>query len=164
VACRRPGFESHEPVDIPRVDFRFHPETMQFEAISGAGQFGNTIDNFGHRFFSSNRNPIMTDVLSLELVQRNPLAGVPVGHTDVGPSGEKTQVFPTVTMKSNYLSHAGTHTSACGVTAYRGGLFGDESDRSIFVCEPVGDLVTRSVIESGGGTVTARRARERQIS
>ncbi|MCA9012907.1 MAG: c-type cytochrome [Planctomycetaceae bacterium] len=161
VACRRPGFESHEPVDIPRVDFRFHPETMQFEAISGAGQFGNTIDNFGHRFFSSNRNPIMTDVLSLELVQRNPLAGVPVGHTDVGPSGEKTQVFPTVTMKSNYLSHAGTHTSACGVTAYRGGLFGDESDRSIFVCEPVGDLVTRSVIESAGGTVTARRAREK---
>ncbi len=161
VQCQRPGFESKEPVDIPRVDFRFHPDTMRFEAISGAGQFGNTIDNFGHRFFSSNRNPIMTDVLSLELVSRNPFAGVSVGHTDVGPSGEKTQVFPLVTMKSNYLSHAGTHTSACGVTAYRGGLFGEESDRSVFVCEPVGHLITRSVIEPKGGTVTARRAREK---
>lgn len=161
VQCRRPGFESKEPLDIPRVDFRFHPDTMQFEAISGAGQFGNTIDNYGHRFFSSNRNPIMTDVLSLELVRRNPFAGVAVGHTDVGPSGEKTQVFPLVTMKSNYLSHAGTHTSACGVTAYRGGQFGEESDRSVFVCEPVGHLVTRSVIEQKGGTVTARRAREK---
>ena len=161
VQCLRPGFESKEAVEIPRVDFRFHPDTMQFEAISGAGQFGNTIDNFGHRFFSSNRNPIMTDVLSLDLVQRNPFAGVSVGHTDVGPSGEKTQVFPLVAMKSNYLSHAGTHTSACGVTAYRGGQFGAESDRSVFVCEPVGHLVTRSVIEQKGGTVTARRAREK---
>jgi len=160
VQCKRPGFESKEAVDIPRVDFRFHPDTMQFEAISGAGQFGNTIDNYGHRFFSSNRNPIMTDVLSLELVRRNPFAGVSVGHTDVGPSGEKTKVFPRVTMKSNYLSHAGTHTSACGVTAYRGGLFGEDSDRSVFVCEPVGDLITRSIIEPHGGTVTARRARE----
>ena len=159
VRCIRPGFESKEPVDIPRVDFRFHPETMQFEAISGAGQFGNTIDNFGHRFFSSNRNPIMTDVLSMQLVQKNPFAGVSVGHTDVGPAGEKTRVYPIVTMKSNWLSHAGTHTSACGVTAYRGGLFGPESDSSVFVCEPVGHLVTRSVIEPQGGTVTARRAR-----
>ena len=161
VQCRRPGFEMTEAIDIPRVDFRFHPDTMQFEAISGAGQFGNTIDNFGHRFFSSNRNPIMTDVWSLDLVRRNPFAGVAVGHTDVGPSGEKTQVFPLVTMKSNYLSHAGTHTSACGVTAYRGGQFGEESDRSVFVCEPVGHLITRSVIEQKGGTVTARRAREK---
>ena len=161
VRCTRPGFETVEPVEIPRVDFRFHPETMQFEAISGAGQFGNTIDNFGHRYFSSNRNPIMTDVLSLEQVRRNPFAGVSVGHTDVGPSGEKTQVFPLVTMKSNWLAHAGTHTSACGVTAYRGGLFGEESDHSVFVCEPVGHLVTRSVIEPQGGTVTARRAREK---
>jgi putative membrane-bound dehydrogenase-like protein len=160
VQCRRPGFESKDPVDIPRVDFRFHPVTMQFEAISGAGQFGNTIDNYGHRFFSSNRNPIMTDVLSLDLVRRNPFAGVSVGHTDVGPSGENTKVFPRVTMKSNYLSHAGTHTSACGVTAYRGGLFGEKSDRSVFVCEPVGDLITRSTIEPQGGIVTAHRARE----
>jgi putative membrane-bound dehydrogenase-like protein len=160
VRCTRPGFETAEPVEIPRVDFRFHPDTMKFEAISGAGQFGNTIDNFGHRYFSSNRNPIMTDVLSLAEVQQNPFAGVSVGHTDVGPAGEKTRVYPIVPMKSNWLSHAGTHTSACGVTAYRGGLFGPESDYSVFVCEPVGHLVTRNIIEPLGGTVTSRRARE----
>jgi putative membrane-bound dehydrogenase-like protein len=161
VRCLRPGFETAEPVEIPRVDFRFHPETMKFEAVSGAGQFGNTIDSYGRRYFSSNRNPIMTDVLTMDQVRRNPFAGVSTGHTDVGPAGEKTQVFPRVPMKSNWLSHAGTHTSACGVTAYRGGLFGDTSDQSVFVCEPVGHLVTRSIIEPDGGTVTARRAREK---
>ncbi len=159
VRCTRPGFES-EPVEIPRVDFRFHPQTMKFEAVSGAGQFGNTIDNFGHRFFSSNRNPIMTDVLTMDEVRKNPFAGVSVGHTDVGPAGENTRVYPLVTMKSNWLSHAGTHTSACGVTAYRGGLFGPESDGNVFVCEPVGHLVTRNIIEPQGATLTARRARE----
>lgn len=160
VRCVRPGFETVEPLEIPRVDFRFHPQTMQFEAVTGAGQFGNTIDNFGHRFFSSNRNPIMTDLVSLKQLGTNRFAGFSSGHTDVGPSGEKTRVFPKIAMKSNWLSHAGTHTSACGVTAYRGGAFGPDSDRSVFVCEPVGHLVTRSIIEPSGAALTARRARE----
>jgi putative membrane-bound dehydrogenase-like protein len=160
VRCVRPGFESTEAVDIPRVDFRFHPRTMRFEAVAGAGQFGNTIDAFGRRFFSSNRNPIMTDVFSLAQTSLNSFAGVSSGHVDVGPSGEKTRVYPAVTMKSNWLSHAGTHTSACGVTAYRGGLFGEHSNDQVFVCEPVGHLVTRSVIQPDGAGLTAVRGRE----
>ncbi|MGV2333328.1 MAG UNVERIFIED_CONTAM: hypothetical protein LVR18_04100 [Planctomycetaceae bacterium] len=63
-------------------------------------------------------------------------------------------------MKSNWLSHAGTHTSACGVTAYRGGLFGEHSNDQVFVCEPVGHLVTRSVIQPDGAGLTAVRGRE----
>ncbi|MEY3175325.1 MAG: hypothetical protein RLZZ436_3239 [Planctomycetota bacterium] len=161
VRCLRPGFESKEAVDIPRVDFRFDPRTMRFEAVSGAGQFGNTIDAFGRRYFSSNRNPIMTDMLHLTQTGLNPFAGVSTGHVDVGPAGEKTRVYPAVTMKSNWLSHAGTHTSACGVTAYRGGLFGDKSDFQVFVCEPVGHLVTRSVIQPDGAGLTAVRGREK---
>jgi len=160
VRCVRPGFESADPVDIPRVDFCFDPYTMKFEAVSGAGQFGNTVDSFGRRFFSSNRNPSMTAMFTLEQVARNPFAGIAAGHTDAGPAGEKTRVYPRVSMKSNWLSHAGTHTSACGVTAYRGGLAGPDSDTSVFVCEPVGHLVTRSVITADGAGFNSSRARE----
>ncbi len=160
VRCVRPGFESTEPVDIPRVDFCFDPCTMKFEAVAGAGQFGNTVDSFGRRFFSSNRNPSMVAMFSLEQVARNPFAGIAAGHTDAGPAGEKTRVYPRVAMKSNWLAHAGTHTSACGVTAYRGGLAGPESDTSVFVCEPVGHLVTRSIITADGAGFTSSRARE----
>jgi putative membrane-bound dehydrogenase-like protein len=160
VRCVRPGFESADPVDIPRVDFCFDPYTMKFEAVSGAGQFGNTVDSFGRRFFSSNRNPSMTAMFTLEQVARNPFAGIAAGHTDAGPAGEKTRVYPRVSMKSNWLSHAGTHTSACGVTAYRGGLAGPDSDTSVFVCEPVGHLVTRSVITPDGAGFNSSRARE----
>lgn len=158
VRCERPGFES-EPVTLPRNDFRFHPLTMKFEPVTGLGQFGNTIDNDGHRFFATNRNPMMTDVLPLAALNRNPLAGLTVGHTDVGPGGEDTRVYPLVDMKSNWLSHAGTHTSACGVTAYRGDLFDPSFQHSVFACEPVGHLVTRSITAPLGATLTSVRAR-----
>ncbi len=161
IRCQRPGFETKEAVKLGGQDFRFHLLTMQFESLSGLGQFGNTFDNDGHRFFSTNRNPMMTDVLPPAVLSRNPFAGLTGGHMDVGPAGENTRVYPLVDMKSNYLSHAGTHTSACGVTAYRGELFEKSFQHSVFVCEPVGHLVTRSITAADGATLTATRAREK---
>lgn len=160
VRCRRPGFETETPVKLSRNDFCFDPVTMEFESVTGLGQFGNTIDNQGHRFFSTNRNPIMMEVLPMSVLRAHPLVGIASGHTDVGPAGENTRVFPLVTMKSNWLAHAGTHTSACGVTAYRGSLFSESFQHSVFACEPVGHLITRSVVEPDGAALTARRARE----
>ncbi len=162
VRCRRPGFESAIAVTLPRQDMRFDPLTMKFEAVSGLGQFGNTIDNHGNRYFSTNRNPIMMEMISESAGKRNPYSSVSVRHTDVGPSGGDTRVYPLVEMKSNWLAHAGTHTSACGVTAYRGGLWGDGFHQSVFACEPVGHLVTRSVVSQlpNSPALTAVRARE----
>ncbi|MEZ6059207.1 MAG: c-type cytochrome [Planctomycetaceae bacterium] len=161
VRCRRPGFETDEPVKMPRQDMKFNPATMEFETVSGLGQFGNTVDRFGHRFFCTNRNPIMMEMIPQAAAKSNPYVTIGTLHTDVGPSGGDTKVFPLVAMKSNYLSHAGTHTSACGVTAYVGELWDDEFQRSVFVCEPVGHLVTRSIIEPipNSPALTARRAR-----
>ncbi|MEO2028540.1 MAG: PVC-type heme-binding CxxCH protein [Fuerstiella sp.] len=161
VRCRRPGFETEEPVKMPRQDMRFDPRTMKFEAISGMGQFGNTIDNDGNRFFCTNRNPIMMEIIPQDVATRNPFVTLSKRHTDVGPSGGDTLVFPLVDMKSNYLSHAGTHTSACGVTAYRGDLWDTDFQHSVFVCEPIGHLVTRTIVEpqQNSPALTARRAR-----
>ncbi len=163
IVCRRPGFETSKPVKLPRQDMRFHPLTMEFQPISGMGQFGNTINNDGYRFFSTNRNPVMMEVIPEAASKRNPFANISKRHTDVGPSGGDTRVFPLVDMKSNWLAHAGTHTSACGVTAYRGDLWNSDFQNSVFACEPIGHLVTRSIIEPipGSPTLTTRRAREK---
>ncbi|MBI1313361.1 c-type cytochrome [bacterium] len=154
---QRPG----ETVEMPRSEFRFNPLTREFGPAAGLGQFGNTIDNFGNRFFCTNRNPIMTALLPLSVVQRNPFAVIPNPQYDVAPSGGDTRVYPLVEMKSNYLSHAGTHTSACGVTAYHGDLFDGDFDHSVFVCEPIGHLVTRSIVRAEGAILKATRAREK---
>ena len=148
-----------EPVVMPRKDFRFNPLTMEFEADSGMGQFGNTIDRWGNRFYCTNRNPIMTTLLPPAVLKRNPYAITAAAHYDVGKSGGDTRVYPLVAMKSNYLSHAGTHTSACGVTAYTGDLLGGTFQDSVFVCEPIGHLVTRSIVKPDGLRLTAERAR-----
>ena len=150
-----------QPVTMPRRDFRFHPGTMKFESESGTGQFGNTIDRWGHRFYCTNRNPIITTLLPPAVLNRNPFAVVSRGYYDVGKSGGDTRVYPLVSMKSNYLSHAGTHTSACGVTAYTGDLLAGDFQNSVFVCEPIGHLVTRSIVEPDGLRLKARRAREK---
>ncbi|MFQ5731231.1 MAG: PVC-type heme-binding CxxCH protein, partial [Planctomycetaceae bacterium] len=144
---------------MPRLDFRFHPLTMEFGPDSGLGQYGNTVDNHGNRFFCTNRNPIMTTALPYAAMRRNPFAVIPKGYYDVGASGGATRVYPLVAMKSNYLSHAGTHTSACGVTAYRGDFRTADLQRSVFVCEPIGNLVTRSIVDDAGIALTAKRAR-----
>ncbi|MDA1160214.1 MAG: hypothetical protein O2983_11440 [Planctomycetota bacterium] len=148
-----------KPVDMPRKDFRFNPLTMEFEADSGMGQFGNTVDRWGNRFYCTNRNPIMTTLLPPEILNRNPYAITAAASYDVGTSGGDTRVYPLVEMKSNYLSHAGTHTSACGVTAYTGDLLKGTFQDSVFVCEPIGHLVTRSIIKPDGLRLTAERAR-----
>lgn len=161
VRCRRPGYETKERVKLPRQDMRFDPFTMKFEPISGLGQFGNTINNDGIRFFSTNRNPIMMEMIPQSIVGRNPYQSIGKRHADVGPSGGDTKVFPLVDMKSNWLAHAGTHTSACGVTAYRGDLWDADFQNSVFVCEPIGHLITRSIIRHQEHTpvLTAERAR-----
>ena len=153
-----PGSDA-APVDMPRKDFRFNPLTMKFEADSGMGQFGNTVDRWGNRFYCTNRNPIMTTLLPPATLKRNPYAITAAASYDVGTSGGDTRVYPLVEMKSNYLSHAGTHTSACGVTAYTGDLLGGTFQDSVFVCEPIGHLVTRSIIKPDGLRLTAERAR-----
>ncbi|MGB7327845.1 MAG: PVC-type heme-binding CxxCH protein [Rubripirellula sp.] len=145
-------------VTMPRKDFRFHPDSMEFGADSGMGQYGNTIDRWGNRFYCTNRNPIMTTFLPPHVTARNPYHIVAQSSYDVAPSGGDSKVFPIVEMKSNYLSHAGTYTSACGTTAYTGDL-GDRSfQNSVFVCEPIGHLVTRSIVSNETLKFTAERA------
>ena len=148
-------------VKLPAKDFRFDPLTMQFEADNGLGQYGNTIDRWGHRFFCTNRNPILTTLLPTSVLKRNPFAVIPSVQYDVGKSGGATRVYPLVEMKSNYLSHAGTHTAACGITAYTGELGNIDLHNSVFVCEPIGHLVTRSIVAAQGTRLQAKRARSK---
>ncbi len=154
-----PARSKHPLLEMPRKEFRFHPLSFAFEPAAGLGQFGNTIDNFGRRFFCTNRNPIMTAPIAFNDLKRNPFVIFARDQYDVAPSGGEAHVFPLVEMKSNYLAHAGTHTAACGTTAYRGDLLGPQFVNSVFVCEPIGHLVTRSIIKQTGATLTAQRAR-----
>ncbi|MBX3422338.1 MAG: neutral/alkaline non-lysosomal ceramidase N-terminal domain-containing protein [Pirellulaceae bacterium] len=149
-------------IKLVNQDFRFSPLSFGFGAASGFGQFGNTFDQWGRRLLCTNRNPIIHAPIELELLSRNPLVAPPPQQYDVAPSGANSRVFPRVKMKSNYLSHAGTYTSACGTTAYVGDQLGAQFDNSVLVCEPIGHLVSRYVLEPNGAALAANRARPSQ--
>jgi putative membrane-bound dehydrogenase-like protein len=146
-------------LNLPHKDFRFHPLTFEFGSTSGFGQFGNTIDAWGQRFFSTNRNPVMVAPISPDNFQRNPYVRFRYDQYDVAPSGGDSVVYPLIQMRSNYLSHAGTYTSACGTTAFLGDAPQGEFESSVLVCEPVGHLVTRYQVRASGSRLTASRAR-----
>ncbi|PQO38130.1 PVC-type heme-binding CxxCH protein [Blastopirellula marina] len=149
-----------EPTKIPRQEFWFDPITYEFGAASGTGQYGNTITAWGDRLFATNRNPIIATTMTDEQAARNKYAAIRGIQYDVAPSGGNSKVFPLVAMKSNWLSHAGTHTSACGTTAYVGDGLGKKMDDSVFACEPIGHLVTRAIVTRDGARLTSQRARE----
>jgi putative heme-binding domain-containing protein len=56
--------------------------------------------------------------------------------------------------------HAGTFTSACGLTIYRGDALPGEFYGNLFVCEPTGHLVHREIMKPNGVTFTSRAAYE----
>ena len=70
-------------VDIEHADFRFDPETLVFEAVTGTIQFGTTFDDFGNRFLCSESRPLLHAVLPLENLSRNPYLPVPQAISNV---------------------------------------------------------------------------------
>lgn len=152
-----------EKYKLPRKDFWFDPVSHEFGSTVGLGQYGNTVDRWGNRFFCTNRNPIKTELLDRDSASRNPNHFVLRSEYDVAAAGGASKVFPLRAMKSNYLSHAGTHTSACGTTAWLGPVSSPIAEKkrladSVFVCEPIGHLVTRTIINADQVPMGSERA------
>ena len=66
-----------EPVNIRGRDFRFRPDTGEFETISGASQYGLRRDDWGRWFGNNNPNWLWHYFFPREAAGRNPAA--PVG-------------------------------------------------------------------------------------
>jgi putative membrane-bound dehydrogenase-like protein len=130
-------------VSIDRRDLRLDLARGTIRAVTGFGQFGNAFDSRGHRFTVSNRNPLMVSLLPPESLVRNALIDLGPGYTDAAPSGADSRVAAVAKTNATAISHTGTHTSACGLTIFRGDLLGPEADGDAFTCEPVSHAVVR---------------------
>lgn len=154
-----PGDQPDKPLDITRLNLRYDPAKGSIEPVSGAGQFGGTLDEYNRHFFCSNRNPVMFAVMPLATVKRNPLAGITLGHEDIQPPG--APVFPIALSHTTAAAHAGTHTAACGIGLYNGDLMPDLVE-NLFVCDPTAQLVTRNRLVPNGASFIAERVGEKR--
>ena len=137
-------------------DFRFRPDTGEFESESGQTQFGRHRDDWGHWFGNNNPNWGWHYVLADHDLKRNPFYAPPDPRQTLEPD---TRLFPLsrTLARFNDAHVAGHVTSANSATPYRDELFGPWFASSLFVSEPVHNLVHRIVLEPDGVTFRGRR-------
>lgn len=143
-------------LSFSRLNLRYDPITKKMDAVTGRGQFGAGQDDWGRRFFCSNRNPDMFAVMEQAAIKQNPYAGITDGVEDIAPFGGDAKVYPLQLTHTTADAHAGTYTAACGLGVYRGDLI-PQLGGNIFTCEPTGQLVTRSSLEANGASLKAVR-------
>lgn len=147
-------------VPLNGKDFRFDPTTSEYEALTGAGQFGLTFDDFGHRFVCSNRNPLKHIVLEDRDIRRNSRYAPTTAVHDVATAGEASRVFPISRAWTTSNLHAGQFTAACGCLIYRGNGLNKRFYGNGFTCDPTGNFVHRETLNSQGATFSARPGRD----
>ncbi len=148
----RGGDTPGEPIDISGRDFAFDPRTGKAEAITGMGQYGNTLDDAGNRFVCTNRNHWIHIGLDEKYLRRNPWMAVPPRVGDNQGAGGAARIFPLTHQVTTANEHQGTFTAACGVHVYRGIGLPTEYRGAIFTCDPTASLVHHEILVPHGST------------
>ena len=138
-------------------DFRFRPDTGEFEAESGRTQYGRHRDDWGHWFGNNNPNWGWHYVLANHDLRRNRSFAPPDPRQTLEPATRLYPISPTLP-RFNDTGAANHATAANSPTPYRDDLFGPEFATSLFVSEPVHNLVHRMVLKPEGVSFRGHRA------
>jgi putative membrane-bound dehydrogenase-like protein len=147
------------------ADFRFRLDQDKFEDITGPGQFGQTLDDWGHRFFTKNSLHVQQVVIPRRYLQRN--LHIPFSKTtavknisDHDPLMYQLTEVPywrqvrTDRRNKEYQEHhldrveyARDHfTAASGGMIYDGDNFSKEYYGNIFTGDVSGNLIHRDIL------------------
>ena len=153
-----------KPVPISGRDFRFRPDTGEFEAIEGQTQFGRRRDDWGNWFGNNNPTWLWHYWLPDRYLRRNPHLAVKSSKQMLANYPDSTRCFPISTppIRFNQPQSVNHVTSGCSPTPYRDDLFGPAFATSVFISEPVHNLVHREVLKPDGVSFTSRRAPDEQ--
>ncbi|HMJ89999.1 MAG TPA: PVC-type heme-binding CxxCH protein, partial [Candidatus Acidoferrum sp.] len=157
-ASNASGADVSPAVSLRRRDFRFRPDTKQFEAIAGNSQFGMGHDDWGNRFPVFNNMPIRHVVMEDRYLSNAPsLAGTDV-VPNISPTNDGNRVFAITSPNLLIPQPIGFFTSACGPSIFRGTALPESYRGNYFVCEPVQNIVQRRVLKPNGSTFIAEYA------
>ncbi len=144
-------------------DFRFRLDKELYELETGAAQFGQTLDDWGHRFMSQNTLHIRQAVMPKRYMLRHTFMPSTNGVENVSDHELRMfQVTPAPywraersrrrqavndSLENGRIEHPDGHfTGASGGTFYGGDAFPDEFYGNIFTGEVAGNLVHRDVL------------------
>jgi len=146
-------------------DFRFKPESKQFELVGrSTGGFELAADNWGRWFGTHNLHHIRHRVFPTTHLRNMPTPrwGTLQNISDHDVD-DMARVYPVGTQDTrvNHPEQSGFFSGACGITFYNGGAFGPEFENNMFICDVVLNLIHRDVLEPAGTTFKASRGREK---
>lgn len=176
-----PGKPGSPALQMQGADFRFRLDNGKFELETGPGQFGQTINDWGHRFFTENTIHIQQSVIPWRYTHRhaflkNPRAIINISDHDPIMFQETPPPYwrqaRTDARNRNYkeqhldrVEYADDHfTGASGGTVYEGDAYAKEYYGNIFTGEVAGNLVHRDVMllnDSSAAYTATRGAAEK---
>lgn len=158
----RPGGDSNAPaVSLRGRDFRFRPDTGEFETLAGRSQFGHARDDWGNRFLSWNTIPLRHEVIPDNFLARNPATAAANPLQDGLPPRDRGDVFPLTPPPLVFNNESGNHFNALsGLHVFRGNALGPAYAGNAFVGESLRNLVHRRVLVPDGPTFRAERGEE----
>ena len=151
--------------------FQFDGETITAIPVPSHGQWGTTQDDYGRQYYTPNSFPVLIDELPKHYAKKNGKSRDIEGlYREIATDKRVWPVHATPGVNRGYQEGRLTDEykltkfdSACGPVVYRDTLFGDEFERNLFVCETVGNLVSRFIIEEdGNGSIRAVPAYEHE--
>ena len=153
IECKLTG----EKIDLGSRDFRFKPDTGEFDPQTGPSQFGRARDDWGHWFGVQNSFPLWHYVLQDHYLRRNPHVIPPDPIHQLFP--RNPPVYPASSMEKRFHSfdQAGRFTSACGIEVYRDVKLFTDGKTHAFTCEPFHNVVQHHILEDDGVTFKAVR-------
>ncbi|HAN97549.1 MAG TPA: hypothetical protein DCQ98_09045 [Planctomycetaceae bacterium] len=142
-------------------DFRWKPDTGEFEAVTGSTQQGRARDDRNRWFGCDNGTLLRHYPLSAGRAERAPWLDAPPSAVDPTVIDAPGTLYPSGPLVTFALSGPpGRPTSACGLEILRDGGWQGDLDGSSFTCEPVNQLVHRRVLATAGTRIEARRSAE----
>ncbi len=120
------GTATGASVNIGGRDFRFKPDTGEFEPASGLTQQGRVHDDWGNQFGGNNSLSIQHYPLPDHYARRNPRVAAPRPAVVTAPRADPSRLFPAsrTLARYNHPESANHVTSACSPLIYRDTLLG----------------------------------------
>ena len=155
---RKPG----ATLELGNNDFRFDPDTGECDVTGQTGGgFGLVFDEWGRSFTTYNVNHLQHRFMTRRSAIRFP--GFPSEELtgSISDHEEMSVIFPVSvpSTRPNHPEQAGHFSSAGGIGILLSPAFPGDMQGNVFVCDVVGNLVHRDVIEPAGPVFKASRAK-----
>ncbi len=154
------SLDTGKTLSINGRDLRLNPDTGEMETVSAQTQFGRRRDDWGNWFGNNNPTWLWQVTMPEHYLRRNPKVAVKRVSRMLAQRADATRTFPISApmVRPNQPWSLNHVTSGCSPTPYRDDLFGPEFAESVFISEPVHNVIHREVLSTRGSALHSQRA------